>query len=177
VSIETQTEQLAWVVLRAANRTQAKGSTARLVVPKAPEVAEEMGRELTDAQFRKVEEYLLDHGYVAEADIGLTWSSYTVTPAGLKWLEKRLPEPLLTDPLREFAKRRGEEEAFEWALRAELEVERRRMEEVERELAEEHPGAPETAAEEPERTEEPRSTTGGPQEGSERPWWRRVVGG
>ena len=31
------------------------------------------------------------------------------------------------------------------------------------------------AAEEPERTE-PRFTTPGPQEGSERPWWRRVFG-
>ncbi len=177
MSVETQTEQLAWVVLRAANRTQSRGSTARLVVPKAPEVAEEMGMELTDAQFRKVEEYLLDHGYVAEADIGLTWSSYTVTPAGLKWLGTRLPEPLLSDPLREFAKRRGEEKAFEWALRAELELERRRMEEVERELAEEYPGAPETAVEEPERTEGPRSSTLGPQEGAESPWWKRVVGG
>ena len=84
MSVENQTEQLAWVVLRAANRTQAKGSTARLVVPRAPEVADELGRELTDAQFRSVEEYLLDHGYVADADIGLTWSAYTVTPAGLK---------------------------------------------------------------------------------------------
>jgi hypothetical protein len=177
VSVETQTEQLAWVVLRAANRTQSKGSTARLVVPKAPEVAEEMGMELTDAQFRSVEEYLLDHGYVAEADIGLTWSSYTVTPAGLKWLGTSLREPLLTDPLRELAERRGEEEAFESALRAELEVERRRMEEVERELAEELPRASATAAEEPERTEVPRSSTLGPQEGAESPWWKRVVGG
>jgi hypothetical protein len=55
-------EQLAWVVLRAANRSQAKSSTARLIVPRAPEVAEELGMDLTDAQFLSVEEYLLDHG-------------------------------------------------------------------------------------------------------------------
>ncbi len=177
MSLENQTEQLAWVVLRAANRTQARGSTARLVVPKAPEVAEEMGRELTDAQFRSVEEYLLDHGYVAEADINLTWSAYTVTPEGLKWLETGLPEPLLTDRVRELTERPGEEEALEAALRAELEEESRRMEEVERDLAAEPSVAPETATEEPDRAQ-PRSSTGGAQEGAEpRSWWRRVFGG
>jgi hypothetical protein len=177
MSLENQTEQLAWVVLRAANRTQAKGSTARLVVPRAPEVADELGRELTDAQFRSVEEYLLDQGYVEDADIGLTWSAYTVTPAGLKWLETGLPEPLLTDRVRELAERPGEEEAFEAALRAELEEEHRRMEGVERELAEEPPGAQQTAVEEQERAE-PRSGTGAAQvEAERRSWWRRVFGG
>ena len=177
VSVENQTEQLAWVVLRAANRTQARGSTARLVVLKAPEVAEEMGMELTDAQFRSVEEFLLHHGYVADADIGLTWSAYTVTPAGLKWLQTGLPEPLLTDRMRELAERSGEEEKFEAALRAELEEESRRMEEVERDLAAQPPGDPETAVEEQKRAE-PRSGTGDAQEEAERvSWWRRVFGG
>ena len=40
----------------------------------------------------------------------------------------------------------------------------------------EAPGAPESAAEEPERAE-PRSTTPDPQEGVLRPWWRRMFGG
>jgi hypothetical protein len=49
----------------------------------------------------------------------------------------------------------------------------------------EPPGVPESVVEEPERAE-PRSSTGGPQEGSERPvtedepprsWWKRVFGG
>jgi hypothetical protein len=150
MSVMDGTEQLAWVVLHSANRTQSRGSTARLVVPRAPEAADELGRELTDAQLRSVEEFLLDHGYVADADIGLTWSAYTVTPAGLKWLETGLSEPLLPDRVRELAERPGEEEAFEAALRAELEEESRRMEEVDWELAEEPPEAPETAAEEPE---------------------------
>jgi hypothetical protein len=177
MSVENQTEQLAWVVLRAANQTQAKGSTARLVVPRAPEVADELGRELTDAQLRSVEEFLLDQGYVVDADIGLTWSAYTVTPAGLKWLETGLPEPLLTDRVRELAERPGEEEAFESALRAELEEERHRMEGVERELAEEPPGVPQTAVEEQKRGE-PRSGAGAAQEEAEpRSWWRRVFGG
>jgi hypothetical protein len=177
MSLENQTEQLAWVVLRTANRTQAKGSTARLVVPRAPEVADELGRELTDVQYRLVEEFLLDQGYVADADIGLTWSAYTVTPAGLKWLETGLPEPLLTDRVRELAERPGEEEAFEAALRAELEEERRRMEGVERELAEEPPGAAQPAVEEQEWAE-PQSGTGAAQvEAEPRPWWRRVLGG
>jgi hypothetical protein len=177
MSLENQTEQLAWVVLRAANRTQSRGSTARLVVPRAPEVADELGVELTDDQFVSVEEYLLDHGYVADADISLTWSAYTITPKGLKWLEANMPEPLITDRVRELAEKPGEEEAFDSALRAELEEENRRMEEVERELDVKPLGAPETAAEEPERTEEPRSSTSGPQEGAERvPWWRRWFG-
>jgi hypothetical protein len=30
-----EAEELAWVVLRVANRTQAKGSTVRLIVPRA----------------------------------------------------------------------------------------------------------------------------------------------
>jgi excisionase family DNA binding protein len=57
----------------------------------------------------------------------------------------------------------------------------------------EPPGAPESAVDESERAAEPRSGTGGPQEGGERPpdtaewpvrggslsrpWWRRVLGG
>jgi hypothetical protein len=112
MSVMDGTEQLAWVVLHSANRTQSRGSTARLVVPRAPEAADELGRELTDAQLRSVEEFLLDHGYVADADIGLTWSAYTVTPAGLKWLETGLSEPLLPDRVRELAERPGEEEAL-----------------------------------------------------------------
>ncbi len=164
--------------MRAANRTQAKGSTARLVVPRAPEVADEMGMELTDAQFLSVEEYLLERGYVASVDIGLTWSTYTLTPAGLRWLETSLPLPetLPTDRLREVANNPGEERIFESALRAELEEERRRMEELERELDEEPLGDPQRSGEGAERPE-PRSSTVDAQQGVERPWWRRVFGG
>jgi hypothetical protein len=36
--------------------------------------------------------------------------------------------------------------------------------------------SPETVEEEPERAE-PRPTTGGAQEGVQRPWWRRIIGG
>jgi uncharacterized coiled-coil protein SlyX len=36
--------------------------------------------------------------------------------------------------------------------------------------------SPQTAREEPDRAE-PRSATGGTQEGARRPWWRRVIGG
>ena len=43
MTVADETEKLAWVVLLAANRTQAKGSTVRLIVPRAPEVAEELG--------------------------------------------------------------------------------------------------------------------------------------
>ena len=40
----------------------------------------------------------------------------------------------------------------------------------------EPPEAPEGVVERPERAE-PRSSTGGSQEGSERPWWRKIFGG
>jgi hypothetical protein len=156
-------EQLAWVVLRAANRSQAKSSTARLIVPRAPEVAEELGMDLTDAQFLSVEEYLQEHGYVVPADIGLTWGTYTVTAAGLRWLEASSAERSATNWLRELASKRSEEAAFESAIRAELEQEQHRMEEFERELSE--------VQQEPEDTE-PRLRTGDTQTSEERPWWR-----
>ena len=120
-------EQLEWVGLRAANRSQAKSSTARLIVPRAPEVAEELGVDLTDAQFLSVEEYLLDHGYVVPANIGLTWGTYTVTPSGLRWLEAGSAERSAANWLRELADKPTEELAFESTIRAELEKEQHRM--------------------------------------------------
>ncbi len=91
--IVDEPEQLAWVVLRTVNQTQAKGSTARIVVPRDPEVAYELDVALTEDELLSAEEYLLDHGYVAAVDIGLTRGSYTITPAGLAWLDKGPPEP------------------------------------------------------------------------------------
>jgi hypothetical protein len=177
MSLENQTEQLARVVLQAANRTQAKGSTVRPIVPLAPEVAQELGMELDDDLIVAAEEYLLNRGYVVPANIGLSWGTYTVTPAGFSWLEESSPESSTADQLRKLAEKPGEEEALEAALRAELEEESRRMEEVERELAEKPPVALETVVEEQEKAE-PGLGTGDPQEEAEpRPWWRRVFGG
>jgi putative peptide zinc metalloprotease protein len=92
VRVVDETERLAWIVLQVVNRTQAKGSTVRLVVPRAPEVAYELDPVPDDEEFLSVEEYLLQHGYVAPVDIGLTRGTYTITPAGLNWLDRRLPE-------------------------------------------------------------------------------------
>ncbi len=86
-------EQLAWVVLWTVNRTQAKGSTARIVVPRDPEVAYELDVVPTEDELLSAEEYLLDQGYVAPVDIGLTRGTYTITPAGLDWLNSSLPRP------------------------------------------------------------------------------------
>jgi len=177
MSVMDGTEQLARVVLRAANRTQAKGSAVRPIVPLAPEVAQELGMELDDDVIVAAEEYLLKRGYVAPANIGLSWGTYTITPAGFSWLEESSSESSPADRLRALAKKPGEEEAFESALRAELEEESRRIEEVERELAEEPPGDLESAVEEQERAE-PRPDTGGAQENAElRSRWRRIFGG
>jgi hypothetical protein len=158
-------EQLAWVVLRAANRRQAKSSTARLIVPRAPEVAEELGMDLTDAQFLSVEEYLQEHGYVVPAEIGLTWGTYTVTPAGLRWLEAGSADYSATNRLHELASKPTDAAAFESAIRAELEQEQYQMEEFEQELGEvQRQPRPEDA--------ESRSGTGGAQASVDRPWWR-----
>lgn len=81
------TALLALELLQAANREQAKGSTVRLVVPSAPEIVYTMGVELSEARLREVEHYLKGHGYIEPVDIGLTRSTYTITPAGLKRLE------------------------------------------------------------------------------------------
>jgi hypothetical protein len=180
MTVTDETERLAWVVLQAANRTQAKGTTVRLVVPRAPEVARELGMELTDAQFVSVEDYLQEQGYVTAAGLGLSWGTYTLTPAGLKWLgasdSSARPKPMPTDRLRELAHKPGEEPAFESAIRAELEEERRRMEAFERELNELRwdlePGAAEPPPCPGERRELWWRTATEP-----RPWWRRVFGG
>jgi hypothetical protein len=84
-------ERLAWSVLRTANRTQAKGSTARIVVPRDPEMVDELSRDLevtpTDDDLLSAEEYLEERGYLAPTYIGLTRGTYTITPVGLRWIE------------------------------------------------------------------------------------------
>ena len=85
--VANETEALALIVLRAANRTQARGTTVRLVVPRAPEVAHEVGVELNEAQLLEVEEYLHLHGYIEPADMDLASRTYTITPTGLEWVD------------------------------------------------------------------------------------------
>ena len=93
--VANEIEALALIVLRAANRTQAKGTTVRLVIPRAPEVAHEVGVELTEAQLLEVEEYLHLHGYLEPVDMGLTSRTYTITPTGLEWVDMvGVPGPL-----------------------------------------------------------------------------------
>jgi hypothetical protein len=46
--LTNETELLAWAVLRAANTTQARGTTVRLVVPRAPEVAHDLDIEVPE---------------------------------------------------------------------------------------------------------------------------------
>jgi len=179
VSVPDETRRLAWIVLHTANRIQAKGSPVRLVVPRAPEMTYELEPPLSEAELLAVEKYLLERSYIAPANIGLRWGTYTISPAGFYFLEGGLPKP--RDQLVELAEKPGEEAALESAIQMELEEERHRMAEVERELEEVHqklPGeAPESVAEGPESAES-RSSIGGAQEGSKRvSWWRRVFGG
>src|SRR5215217_7652113 len=92
--LANETELLAWAVLRAANRTQARGTTIRLVVPRAPEVAYELDNEIAEERLLDVEKWLVERGYLVPADIGLVWGTYTITSAGLDWLREGMPQPL-----------------------------------------------------------------------------------
>ena len=92
--LTNETELLAWAVLRAANRTQARSTTVRLVVPRAPEVVYDLDMEIAEERLLRAEEWLVDRGYLAPADVVLTRGTYTITPAGLEWLRGGMPEPL-----------------------------------------------------------------------------------
>jgi hypothetical protein len=92
--LENETELLAWAVLRASNRTQARDTTVRLVVPRAPEIIDDLGIEVEEERIVEVEEWLVDRGYLTPADVVLTRGTYTITPVGLEWLRGSMPEPL-----------------------------------------------------------------------------------
>jgi hypothetical protein len=91
--VKVNTQQLAWLVLEAVNRLQGRGSTVRLVVPSAPEVTHQLDPTLAEHELLAAEEYLLNRGHIAPANLGLTWATYTITPAGLAWLDEGLPWP------------------------------------------------------------------------------------
>jgi hypothetical protein len=95
--VRVVSEGLAWLVLRAVNRAQAKGTTVRLAAPRDPEIVDELDRELglgpTDEELISAEDYLLEHGYIAPTSLGITRAIYTVTLAGLDWLERDLTAP------------------------------------------------------------------------------------
>jgi hypothetical protein len=147
------TEQLAWVVLLVVDWTQGKGSTVRLVAPRAPEVRRELAPTIAEHEILSAEEYLYYQGYIAPTEIALTWGTYTITPKGLDWLDAGFPLP---------------EKPFSHMRRS-----------VARRKERPHAGGPreEAAKEEPASNAQPRATTGGPQEGAERSWWRRVLRG
>jgi hypothetical protein len=91
-------EQLAWLLLLTVNRKQGKGSTVRLVVPSDPEVTRELAPTLTENEILSAEQYLFDRGYIAPANMGLTWGTYTITPTGFGWLEEGFPGHLEASP-------------------------------------------------------------------------------
>jgi hypothetical protein len=97
-----ETEQLAWLVLRTVNQTQTKGSTVRLAIPRDPEVVAQLPVAVTDEELLLAEEYLKGHGYLALADITLSRGTYTITLAGLRWLERGSPQqPEATETIAE----------------------------------------------------------------------------
>ena len=97
LSAVDEAERLAWLVLQTVNQMQARNSTVRLVVPRDAEVANELGCQLgvgpSDEDLLSAEAHLLEHGYVTPVDLGLTKGTYTITPAGIGWLETGFVEP------------------------------------------------------------------------------------
>jgi hypothetical protein len=104
-------ERLAWLVLRAVNRAQARGTTVRLVAPRDQEIVDELGRELglgpTDEELASAEDYLLAHGYIAPTGLGIAREVYTVTLAGLDWLDRDLTAPPRTSQVSSEEERRS----------------------------------------------------------------------
>jgi hypothetical protein len=63
---------LARAVLQTVNRTQARGSTVQIVVPRDSDVTAELGIDLDEDRLQTAVEHLLERGYVVPADVGLT---------------------------------------------------------------------------------------------------------
>ena len=87
LTVSDEIGRLAYVVLWMLNRMQAKGSTVRIVVPRDPEVAYELGVNTDEDVIMIAVGYLLEQGYVVPAGIDLQRGAYTIAPAGLEWLE------------------------------------------------------------------------------------------
>ncbi len=144
-------ERLAWLVLRTANRMQAKGSTARIVVPRDPELTDVLGPELgsipTDDDLLSAEEYLEENGFLETTYIGLTRGTYTITPAGLRWIERGSPG---ATEMHQAAREEEDPPGLGFASGGDREAS-----EPTSGVSEDRPGGV---------------------RGSRRPWWRRVLG-
>jgi hypothetical protein len=88
-----ETRQLAWALLETLNRLQGKGSTVRLVFPSDHEVARQLDPFVAEPELLRAEEYLLERGHLAPANLGLTRAVFTITTAGLDWLDEGFPWP------------------------------------------------------------------------------------
>src|SRR5215218_10600585 len=125
------TQQVARLALETLNRKQGEGTTVRPVVPRNGEVAHQLDQALASHKLPAAEAYLLERGYIAPTNLGLTllergyiaptnlgltWGTYTITPAGLEWLEEGLPDKAT---------------AFDSVRWGEVEEERRRLDDVE----------------------------------------------
>jgi hypothetical protein len=145
-------EELAYVILQTVNRTQAKGTTARIISPRDPEVADELGMDPDEDRLLTAVEYLLEEGYVVPAGIDLPRGDYTIAPAGLEWLEMGAT----TEPLEAPGEAPGEE-----AIEPSEDTREPPQEQLPRRLSQPLIQAHKQVDREP----------------TERPWWRKVFGG
>jgi hypothetical protein len=145
-------EELAYVILQTVNRTQAKGTTARIVPPRDPEVTDELGMDPDEDRLLTAVEYLLEEGYVVPAGIDLPRGDYTIAPAGLEWLEMGAT----TEPLEAPGEAPGEE-----AIEPSEDTREPPQEQLPRRLSQPLIQAHKQVDREP----------------TERPWWRKVFGG
>jgi hypothetical protein len=144
-------EELAYVILQTVNRMQAKGTTARIISPRDPEVTDELGMDPDEDRLLTAVEYLLEEGYVVPAGIDLPRGDYTIAPAGLEWLEMGAT----TEPLEAPGEAPGEE-----AIEPLEDTREPPQEQLPRRLSQPLIQAHKRVDREP----------------TERPWWRRVFG-
>jgi hypothetical protein len=149
-------EELAYVILQTVNRTQAKGTTARIISPRDPEVADELGMDPDEDRLLTAVEYLLEEGYVVPAGIDLPRGDYTIAPAGLEWLEMGAT----TEPLEAPGEAPGETPSEE-AIEPSEDPREPPQEQLPRRLSQPLIQAHKQVDREP----------------TERPWWRKVFGG
>jgi hypothetical protein len=92
--VSFDSRQLAWLLLETVDQMQGKGTTVRLVVLSDPEVKRKLEPLAAEHELLAAEAYLLERGYIASTNLGLSTGAYTITLAGLRWIAEGLPWPL-----------------------------------------------------------------------------------
>jgi hypothetical protein len=113
LTVSDEIGRLAYVVLRTVNRMQAKGSPVRIVAPRDPDVAHELGMDTDEDVILTAVEYLLEQGYVVPAGLDLQGGPTPSRPrgwSGSRRVRRGRHKPLVgrpSSPRRAQSRRRG----------------------------------------------------------------------